>query len=176
MDLLSIIKSISHYNDYKETREKKFLDLFLKVSKIMISKMKKVRTMNGWLHKKKMYLPGYPKITKSYSSLFNAFGLDMLIRYKQFAKNKRGINCLIFEVLNSFEIESDKGGTLKKERNEFYYLEYSYGNESPVVWNGFLSSLIGLYEVYKYEDNKKNKKKAKKLFDLGFKNFNKEHR
>lgn len=66
-------------------------------------------------------------------------------------------------VLNTFEITSSQGGVLKPTGE---YLEYSWGDESPVVWNGFMSALVGLHDCYLHGP-KETKKQAKKLYEKG---------
>ncbi len=167
MPLFSLTKALACYNDYIKKKDKNDLKSFIKISELMIKKLEKRNSINGWLFKKKIIMAGYPPATNSYSALFNARGLSVLIRYYQFQKSKTLLK-QIEEILNSFEIESNKGGVLKKKGKDKWYLEYSYGNNTPVVYNGFLSALIGLYETSQFGPVE-IRKKANTLFNDGLK-------
>ena len=138
--------------------------------------------LGGFIEPSRNKLYGYPKSIESFSALTNARALGLLARYYFLVYND-GILSKIDHILNIFEYPSDEGGVLKKNNDNFWYLEYSYGNNSPVVFNGFLSALIGLYDIYEVFKDQNNEelssltKKSKKLFDCGFetllKNINK---
>lgn len=169
MPLFTLTKSLAHYNDYIHTNDEKYLEDFKKLSKILIDHMEQDRDMNWWKHKKSLQLPWYPTIYKSYSALFNGRWLGMLIRYYDVSKDKKIID-LIDEVLNSFLIDSDNGWVMKKEWDNTWYLEYSYWNNSPVVFNWLFSAFVWLYEVYQYWPDE-IKQKAKNIFDTWIKTF-----
>jgi hypothetical protein len=151
--LFTMTKALAYYNDNN-------LNKFKLISKELINSMDEF----GWKHNNLLQLPGYPKKKESYSALNNGRGLGVLIRYYNLNPSKQLLS-KIKKVLFSFEILSSKGGVLN---NEGYYLEYSWGENSPVVWNGFMSALVGLYDCYLYGP-KEVKLKAKKLFDKGIK-------
>lgn len=172
MPLFNLSYSLSLYNDYIKTKNKKYLDNFKEKCDELIKIIDEEEQLAGWKFKKNYDIPGYPPVKNSYSALFNARGLSMLCRYYQYKKDKN-IKKLMIKILNTFETESDKGGVLKKENNNYWYLEYSYGNESPVVYNGFLSALIGLYETSIYGPNKEIRSKARKLYIKGLETIKK---
>lgn len=142
MPLFTMTKALAYYNDYIKSGEKKKLINFKQIASNLIKNNDKY----GWKHDNLIQLPGYPQKYSSYSCLHNGRGLGVLIRYYQFEQSENLLK-RIHNVLNSFTIESDKGGVL---RPDGYFLEYSWGNNSPVVWNGFMSALIGLHDCYKY--------------------------
>ena len=163
MPLFTLTKSLALYNDYIDSKDPKYLEEFKKLSKVLIDEMEADGRMNGWKHKKSLQLPGYPPIKRSYSALFNGRGLWMLIRYYDISKDKDIIS-KIDQVLNTFLIQSDKWWVMKKEWNDTWYLEYSYWNNSPVVFNWLFSAFVWLYEVYLYWPEEV-KQKAKDIFD-----------
>lgn len=166
MPLFNLTYTLAFYNDYKKTRDQKFLKDFKRKSEEMLKQITWTGDLAGWKFAKNFNIPGYPPIKESYSALFNGRGLSLLCRYYSYKKDKKIIKAME-GILKTFETESDKGGVLKKEGNNYWYLEYSYGNQSPVVYNGFISSLISLYETSKYGPTKKIKAKAKALFNKG---------
>jgi hypothetical protein len=123
--------------------------------------------MAGWKHEKHLQLPGYPPIQRSYSALINARGLGVLVRLRDLTGDA-SLNEPITGLLNSFEHGSDDGGIRKTDGDNVFYLEYSYGEDSPVVYNGFYSALIGLYDCYKHAPRKEQREQAQQLFDDGF--------
>ncbi|MBA2859849.1 D-glucuronyl C5-epimerase family protein [Methanococcus maripaludis] len=151
MPLFTMTKALAHYNDSD-------YENFEKVSKALINSMDKY----GWLHENLMQLPGHPKKFKSYSALNNGRGLGVLIRYYSKHPSAELLD-KIKNVLKSFEILSSEGGVLSKDGE---YLEYSWGDNSPIVWNGFMSALIGLYDCYLHGP-KEVRDTSKELFDKG---------
>jgi hypothetical protein len=123
--------------------------------------------MAGWKHEKHLQLPGYPPIQASYSALINGRGLGVIIRLRHLTGDA-SLNDAITGILNAFETESDDGGVRKTDGDDTYYLEYSYGNDSPVVYNGFYSALIALYDAYQHAPRKEQRRQAKQLFDDAF--------
>jgi len=166
MPLFTMTKALAHYNDFLIRGIKKDLQIFNDIAKVLIKLINKADFMSGWKHNNLFELPGYPKKYYSYSALINARGLGVLTRYYQFNKTTQLLD-IIKGILHCFEVKSNDGGVLKKEKNKKYYLEYSWGNKSPVVWNGFMSALIGLYDCYLYGPIE-IKNLSKKLFDQGF--------
>ncbi len=164
--LFTMTKALAHYNDYLKEKNKKDLQLFKIIAKKLIGIMDKEGYMFGWKHENVLQLPDYPRKYKSYSALINSRGLGVLIRYYQLNKSKQLLE-KIKGILHSFEVESSEGGVLKKDNKKKYYLEYSWGNKSPVVWNGFMSALIGLYDCYLFGPQE-IQNLSKKLFDQGF--------
>ncbi|MCS3901418.1 D-glucuronyl C5-epimerase family protein [Methanococcus voltae] len=168
------------YNDYLRTNDKKYLEgLYREFNKLMdcieinetIDSDNNVKKIAGWKLGYGVHLKGYPEPKRSFSALSLGRALNLMIRYYQL-KPSEDVENLIEYVLNSFETLSDDGGVLKEEKNtdgtiNTWYLEYSYGKDSPVVYNGFLSALIGLYETSKYGPEA-IREKAKVLFDKGF--------
>lgn len=166
MPLFTMTKALAHYNDYLKEKNEESLQRFKEIAIKLIQMMVKDDLMYGWKYKNILQLPGYPRKHRSYSALINGRGLGVLIRYYQLNKSKQ-----LFEkikgILNSFKFESSEGGVLKKDKKNRYYLEYSWGNQSPVVWNGFMSTLIGLYDCY-LNGPLELKNVAKYLFNQGF--------
>mgnify|MGYP006277702761 CR=1 FL=1 len=151
MPLFTITKALACFN------EDRLADFFFIAEKLIDS-----MDEYGWLHNNLLQLPGYPQKKISYSALINARGLGVLIRYYKMKPSKT-LLYKIEKVLDSFFILSSNGGVLSSEG---YYLEYSWGNSCPVVWNGFMSALIGLHDCFMYGP-KELKTKSKELFDKG---------
>ena len=158
MPLFSMTKALAHYNDYFKSENTEDKNLFIKVAEKLIETSDEF----GWKHNNLLQLPGYPPKIESYSCLHNGRGLGVLIRYYQYNKSAAVIN-LITNILKNFETESDLGGV---QRPDGVFLEYSWGNDSPVVWNGFMSALIGLYDCHLYGP-KEVKSNSKNIFDKG---------
>lgn len=150
MPLFTLTKCLAYYNDYIENWDEYSYNKFIKISEHMVSIMDDDNKMTWWKHKKTLRLPWYPEIRNSYSCLFNWRWLGMLIRYYQFNPSDELLKKIEW-VLNSFEVKSDKWWVMKSEwDDDVWYLEYSYWNWSPVVFNGLFSSLVALYDVYLY--------------------------
>ena len=156
MPLFTMTMALAYYNDFLRTHNEKYLDLF----KTVAQKLLRISQPYGWKHDNISQLPGYPPKINSYSCLISGRGLGVIIRYYQLNKNKDLLK-KIDKILDSFEIQSDDGGLLKPTG---HFLEYSWGNKSPVVWNGYMSALVGLYDCFLYGP-KQTKAKAKRIFD-----------
>ena len=157
MPLFTMTKALALYNDGD-------IKGFEKVGKALIESMESQGSMNGWKHENLLQLPGYPKKYSSYSCLNNGRGLGVLVRYYDLHPSKDLLN-KIKGVLKTFEVSSSKGGVLKPSGE---YLEYSWGDNSPVVWNGFMSALVGLHDSYLHGPDE-TKDKSKELFLTGIK-------
>lgn len=166
MPLFSLTHCLVAYNDFIQTGDKEKLERFKKCVKQLLKRTSKTGKLNGWKHKKNLQLPGYPASKESYSALFNGRGLSVLLRYYQLSRTKK-IETLIEQILNTFEVQSDEGGVMKKEKRNIWYLEYSYGNDTPIVYNGFMNSLLSLWEVSQYGPNQQLRRKARTLFNKG---------
>ncbi|MFT4283124.1 MAG: D-glucuronyl C5-epimerase family protein [Candidatus Woesearchaeota archaeon] len=157
MPLFTMTKALAHYNDED-------LKKFEFVASLLIKDMSKDKNMWGWKHENLLQLPGYPKKYSSYSALNNGRGLGVLIRYYSL-KPSKDLLLKIKGVLNSFEVLSSNGGVLSSSGE---FLEYSWGDKSPVVWNGFMSALVGLHDCYLFGPDEV-KAKAKEIFEKGLK-------
>ncbi len=140
MPLFTMTKALAYYNDFIKSENPKDKDTFFQISEKLIN----ISDESGWKHDNLIQPPGYPKKYNSYSCLFNGRGLGVLIRYYQFNQSEKTLK-LLTNILNNFEVESSYDGVL---RPDGFYLEYSWGNDSPVVWNGLMSALVGLYDCY----------------------------
>ena len=158
---------LSNYNYYLKTEQKKYKDRFLELSRWVISKAVVENDLGGWKSEGKP-IPGYKCTGEFYSALINGRGLSIISRLLDFEEKEQYYN-IIEKVLNLFEIESDEGGVLKKEGKYYWYLEYSCGNTSPVVLNGFISSLCGLYDLFLIQNE--FSKRAEQLFNQGVKSL-----
>jgi hypothetical protein len=65
------------------------------------------------------------------------------------------------KILKSFTIPTEEGGILSVDKCGCHW--YEEDPSVPHLLNGFITSLIGLWEYYSYTKSKK----AKKLFDMG---------
>jgi hypothetical protein len=164
MALFTMTKSLAFYNDYTDSGNPNDKDNFIKIAEKLID----MSNESGWRHDNFSQLPGYPKKFNSYSCLVDGRGIGVLIRYYQFNQSGKARK-LLTNILANFEVESDKGGVL---RPDGFFLEYSWGNNSPVVWNGLMSALIGLHDCYLYGPEEV-KPKAQELYEMGMDKFSK---
>jgi len=161
--LFSMSRALAYYNDYCKTKNQQDIATFKIIAQKLIKKIQTNNNFSGWKHHNAMQLPGYPPKKEAYSALNNARGLGVLIRYYQF-EQKKELLTHITGILNSFEELSSQGGV---QNPEGFYLEYSWGDDSPVVWNGFMSALVGLYDCSVHGPTATIKKQASKLFTRG---------
>jgi hypothetical protein len=161
--LFSMSRALAYYNDYCKKEKKEDLETFKIIAKKLINKIQTKDNLSGWKHHNAMQLPGYPPKKEAYSALNNARGLGVLIRYYQYQQKKELLNH-ITGILNSFEQLSSQGGV---QNPEGFYLEYSWGDDSPIVWNGFMSALVGLYDCSVHGPTKGIRDQANKLFATG---------
>ena len=154
---------LSNYNYYLKTGQESYKDKFLELSRWFISKAVMEGNLGGW-KTEGLLIPGYACPKDFYSALINGRGLSIIARLLEF-EEKEQYYTIIEKVLKLFETESDNGGVLKKEGEYHWYLEYSYGNTSPVVLNGFISSLCGLYDLIPLHNQ--FSRRAELLFNQG---------
>lgn len=148
----------SNYNYYLKTGQKKYLDCFMNIVNWLCKTFNDSGDYGGWLSEHFIYGCKKPYL----SSLTQGRGISLIIRAHSIEKKEEFRN-IANKALKSFEILSNNGGVLKKDGNDFWYLEYPCNIFDSIVLNGFITSLTGPYDYYKYFDDEY----AKKIFNRG---------
>ncbi len=158
--------SITNYNLFFETNDDSYKKIFLDHAQFLMNLISLKEDYAFWKIKRKMNIAGY-NFKKPYnwvSSIVQGYGLSVFIRAHSLTNNKKYLD-LGNKIVNSFEWKTEEGGFLDIDKNGNYWYEEFPVSKHAHVLNGFIYSLLGLYEYYEYTKYKK----AKKLFDLGVK-------
>ncbi len=148
----------SNYNMYIRTKNQKYLDAFLHIINWLYESFFHYSEFGGWLSEH--YIYGCKK--PYFSSLTQGRGISLLIRALSI-EFKDEYKIIAEKALNSYDISHKSGGILKKIDDDYWYLEYPGNMFDSVVLNGFITSLTGPYDYYRYF----NDDYAKKLFNRG---------
>jgi hypothetical protein len=81
-----------------------------------------------------------------YSSMAQGEGISLLIRAYKESKDERYKQCAE-KALEFMLLPLEKGGTTKYQGKDIYFYEYT---EEPLILNGWIFSLWGVYDYYKY--------------------------
>jgi heparosan-N-sulfate-glucuronate 5-epimerase len=98
------------------------------------------------------------------SALSQGLGISVLVRAYKLTGNDMYLKTAR-KALKPFEKYIKDGGIVSKNNFGDFYEEYPIQERPTHVLNGFIYSLFGLYDLYKFDNNVK----AKELFDKGIK-------
>lgn len=115
--------------------------------------------IHSWMHhfdfeyKQKLISPWY-------SGLAQGSGISLLLRAHQIDDRSGFLDCARL-AFRSLETQIDHGGTLFIDNNGDYWIEEYIVDNPTHILNGFIWALFGVYDFWKFSENKN----AKILFD-----------
>ena len=148
----------SNYNKYLKTGKDEYLKCFMKIVDWLCESFSDYGEFGGWLSEHFIYGCNNPYL----SSLTQGRGISLMIRALS-VEEKEIYGIMAKKTLNSFNISCEEGGILKKDGNDYWYMEYPCNMFKSIVLNGFITSLTGPYDYYNYFGDAF----AKKLFMRG---------
>jgi hypothetical protein len=102
------------------------------------------------------------------SALSQGLGISVLVRAYKLTNDEKYIKTAR-KALRPFKKSIEDGGIVSLNSFGKFYEEYPLKENPTHVLNGFIYSLFGLYDLYRFDNNKE----AKKLFDEGIKSLKK---
>lgn len=95
------------------------------------------------------------------SSMSQGYGISLLLRAYQLTNDEKYIHPGIF-ALNSYDVPVEEGGFRVLYKNQVFF-EEAPSYPPSLILNGFIFSILGLYDYYRFDGNLK----AKALFGEG---------
>lgn len=167
---------LQHYSLYLINKNIKSKENFMKTVNWFIQNQD---SRGGWAYG--FDLPFYPKrLKKLLAPWYSAIGLGMAMSVLSRATSLTGDGQYATAALkanNIFKTPAENNGILAKFENKFFFYEECPTNPPSFILNGFMYSLIGLYDLYKATNNSETFNLYKKgiltlkrmiaLYDLG---------
>ena len=139
--------ALGMYNLYYETLKKAYLEKFFKHADFLVRNLTERGIMGVWLVNFPWFAPCYLCKQPWISGMYQALGLNTMVRAWLISKNKKYL-VTAQKTLLSFKVPVPEGGVLKVDKNGFWwYDEYACTKRANVL-NGFIFALIGIYEYY----------------------------
>ena len=154
--------AIGAYELFLETNEEKYKKSFLKHADWLCENQESYNEIEGvWVIKYPIYLYGI--IKNSVSAMTQGMGISTLTRAYQLTNNEKYLS-IAKKAINVFSKNVPAGGVLRKITDNFIcYEEYSTLDRPSCVLNGFITALLGLYDLAKIS----NYSPALKLYQEG---------
>lgn len=153
---------LEHYSLYLINDNVISRNKFLKVAEWFINNQD---SNGGWAYQfDHPFFPSRLDTLKApwYSSIGLGMAMSVLSRASYLTKDKKyGSSAL--KATRIFSIPSKQNGILAKFENKFLFYEECPTDPPSFILNGFMFSLVGLYDLYKETDDQK----TKKLYDKG---------
>lgn len=153
---------LEHYSLYLLNNDTESKEKFLLVADWFLNHQ---NAKGGWSFK--FDLDFYPeRLNKIRAPWYSSIGLGMamsvLSRASFLTKDKKYSKCAL-KATSIFKTPSTKNGILSKFENKYLFYEECPTDPPSYILNGFMFSLIGLYDLYKETDNRD----IKRLYDEG---------
>jgi heparosan-N-sulfate-glucuronate 5-epimerase len=154
--------ALEAYNNYKISGNATSKQIFLNNSNWIVSNA--VPHGNYSVLEYHFPWPQYNLKPPWYSAMAQARALQVLINAHEITADQKYLDTAK-KLLNSFFVEVKDGGVTYKTPNDgWWYEEYAgTGGKQPMVLNGMIFSLLGIYDYYQHT----NGTRAKYLFDQG---------
>jgi len=153
---------LQHYSLYLINNDNQSKEKFLRVANWFIENQD---NKGGWAYKfDHHFYPG--RLEKLKAPWYSAIGLGMAMSVLSRAFHLTGENKYTKSALRSlkiFKTPVDKQGILSKFENKFFFYEECPTDPPSFILNGFMFSLLGLYDLSKTT----NDKEALDLYNLG---------
>jgi len=153
--------ALVNYNYYVNTGEKSYKQVFLRHTDWLVEHQKITpKGFGGWYYN----FPWQPYQCKNpwVSAMAQGQAISVLVRAYALTQDKSYLKSARLAV-DAFEYSVDEGGVRFIDKNgNVFYLEYA-SELHPYVLNGFIFSLLGLYDYYQTAGSRK----ALKLFNEG---------
>ncbi len=167
---------LQHYSLFLINHDIQSKEKFLKVAKWLVDNQDR---NGGWSYQFDLhFFPGRLEKIKApwYSAIGMGMAMSVLARARYLTKDHKFTNCAL-KGINIFKTPVNKNGILAKFENKYDYYEECPTEPSSYILNGFMFSLIGLYDLFKAtNDNETFKlyksgiislKRMLPLYDLG---------
>lgn len=138
---------LGHYNLYKQTKNRKNLDISIKQADWLVNNLEKNdQGVLVWMHH---FDWEYRETLKSpwYSALAQGNGISLLARIYLETKNEKYLETAK-QALKSLFITINNGGVLDIDKNGNYWLEETIVNPPTHILNGFFWTIFGLWDYY----------------------------
>ena len=167
---------LQHYSRYLITKKKENKETFLKAADWLVRNQD---GKGGWPY---LFNFSYVKARKLelkapwYSSIGNGLAMSLLTRVFHETKNPKYTQSAL-KGLGIFSTPVSQKGVLAKYEGKYFFYEECPTIPSSYILNGFMYSLLGLFDVYKttndknaahlYEEGIKTLKRMLPLYDMG---------
>jgi len=168
---------LGHYNLYKQTKNKKNLDISIKQADWLINNLEINKYgIKTWMHH---FDWEYRDTLKSpwYSALAQGNGISLLVRIYIETKDEKYFETAQQAFISLYTPIKD-GGVLYIDKNNNYWLEETIVDPPTHILNGFLWTIFGIWDYYLLTNDQKVKilfnkciktlKDNIKFFDTGF--------
>ncbi|ASN04431.1 D-glucuronyl C5-epimerase family protein [Virgibacillus necropolis] len=167
---------LQHYSLYLNNNDEVSKKKFLLMADWFINNQD---SLGGWAYQFDLHF--YPsRLTKLKAPWYSSIGLGMamsvLSRASFLTKNKKYSKSAL-KATSIFKIPSNKNGIMAKFEEKFLFYEECPTDPPSFILNGFMFSLIGLYDLYKetvdsdtkklYDDGVTTLRRMLPLYDLG---------
>lgn len=154
--------ALANYNKYLVTFRKEYKDTFLKHAGWLVKHQKNMGKCFVWLFNFDWNPIGYKCKSPWVSAMMQGQAVSVMIRAHKLTNDEKYLT-IAKKALLAFETPISEGGVLYIDKNgDRWYEEYACQKRGSVL-NGFVFSLVGLYELFRYTGDDK----AKYLFDKG---------
>ncbi len=158
--------TMREYHAFIETRDKDVKNRFLCLADIFLNEgiHVKLDSIPGLIWQYHFQVPSYAQHPVPWiSCLAQGKAISVLCRVYQLTGNQKYINAAILAT-GPFHVSVKKGGLVSEDsEGNIYYEEYPFPGQSHHVLNGFITSLFGLYDLYRISGDQT----VKNLFDIG---------
>ncbi len=167
---------LEHYSLYLKNKEESSKNKFLKTAEWF---MKTQDSRGGWAYQfdHHYYPERFPPLkTPWYSAIGLGMAMSVLARASHLSGNKKYKKSAL-KATSIFKIPSRQNGVLAKFENKYFFYEESPTDPPSYILNGFMFSLIGLYDLWRatsdngtrklYDEGITSLKRMLPLFDLG---------
>jgi len=155
--------SLGNLEVFLEKKEKNYEKIFLDQVNWLFNNLSYKDDFAIWEHNYTFPFYNFNRTPWAHG-LGQGLGMIALLKAYQITDDKKYFDA-VFKVLNSFDIEIEKGGVkFVDESGNVWFEEYAI-NPPPHVLNGLITILFCIYEVYRVKKNKQ----AKALYESGLK-------
>ena len=138
---------LGHFNLYKQTNEKKYLELARKQADWLVNNLEiNQQGVRVWMHH---FDWEYRDVLKNpwYSALTQGNGISLLLRIYKETNNNIYLETAK-EAFKSLVIEIKNGGVLYVDQSKNYWLEETIVDPPTHILNGFFWTLWGIWDYY----------------------------
>jgi len=160
--------TLANYNMLIETNQEVYRDNFFRHVNWLLNNYVNRKTHVVWVFDFEWRTPGYHCKPPWVSAMAQGLIISALLRAYEMTKDDRYI-VVAKKAVGSFDRNISEGGVLYVDKNDGWWYEEYACQKKGTPMNGFVYSLLGLYEFYKVTGDEH----VKYLFDKGIKTLKK---
>ncbi|MDI6917798.1 MAG: D-glucuronyl C5-epimerase family protein [Thermoplasmatales archaeon] len=163
-----VLYTLANYNMLVETKQEVYKNNFFRHVDWLLNNYVDRKTHVVWVFDFEWRTPGYYCKPPWISAMAQGLIISALLRAYEMTKEDRYID-VAKKAVESFDRNISEGGVLYVDKNDDWWYEEYACQKRGTPMNGFIFSLLGLYEFYKVTGDEH----AKYLFDKGIKTVKK---